>query len=190
VISPNLRSPDGAVVLRPLDLDDIDAHLAGEDEELVRWLNGGPGTRDGVERHVRACMAAWRAGGPVLTFGIRAPVPVDGRAARDAPDLLVGTIDAHVAPSWLEPGQANLAYGIYPQARGSGLATRAVLLVCTYLAAEHGVREAVIRTEPANGPSGEVARRAGFTRTGRGPDGLDHFQRVLSPAARDREPMN
>ncbi|MFD9045122.1 hypothetical protein ACFV0F_43925, partial [Streptomyces bottropensis] len=28
---------------------------AGEDELLVRWLNGGPGTREGVEAYFRHC---------------------------------------------------------------------------------------------------------------------------------------
>ncbi len=80
------RLTDGVVVLCPLDLDDVAEHLAGEDDELVRWLNGGPGTRETVEAHVRACIAAWEAGGPTITFGIR-----EGR-----PERLVGTVDAHL----------------------------------------------------------------------------------------------
>ena len=35
-------------------------------------------------------------------------------------------------------------------------------LVCAWLGAEHGVRQAVIRTDPANSPSAAVAVRAGF----------------------------
>ncbi len=62
------RLTDGVVVHRPLDLGDIAEHLAGEDEELVRWLNGGPGTHETVEAHARACMVAWQARGPMCTF--------------------------------------------------------------------------------------------------------------------------
>lgn len=40
-----VKLSDGIVTLSPLCLDDAEAHLAGEDELLVRWLNGGPGTR-------------------------------------------------------------------------------------------------------------------------------------------------
>lgn len=74
---------DGVIVLRSLDVSDVATHFAGEDEELVRWLNGGPGTRVTVEAHIRACMAAWRTGGPTFNFGIRA----------GAPERLIGTVD-------------------------------------------------------------------------------------------------
>ena len=162
---------DGIVVLRPLDLGDVAEHLAGEDEELVRWLNGGPGTRETVEAHVRACMAAWQTGGPTVTFGIRA----------GEPERLVGTVDAHLELAGLEAGQANIAYGLYPQARGRGLASRAVTLMCTFLATRHGVREAIIRTEPANAASAAVARRAGFHLARRGGEGeLDWYVRNLA----------
>lgn len=162
---------DGVVVLRPLDLADVDEHLAGEDEDLVRWLNGGPGTRETVEAHVRACMAAWQADGPKLTFGIRAGVP----------ERLVGTVDAHVEPPGLGSGQANIAYGLYPEARGRGLASRAVDLMCDFLATRSGVREAVIRADPANVASAAVARRTGFRVARRGADGgLDWYVRDLA----------
>jgi RimJ/RimL family protein N-acetyltransferase len=163
------RLTDGVAVLRPLDLTDIDAHLAGEDDALIRWLNGGPGSRDGVERHIRACQESWLAGGPTFTFGIRA----------GDPERLCGTIDAHLALAALEPGQANLAYGLYPHARGRGLATRAVGLMCDFLTTQTGVREVVIRAEPGNAPSTAVALRAGFRLTGRDPDGLDRYVRRL-----------
>ena len=165
------RLTDGVVVLRPLDLDDVAEHLAGEDEELVRWLNGGPGTRETVEAHVRACMAAWEADGPTITFGIR----------EGEPERLVGTVDAHLELPGLEPGQANIAYGLYPHARGHGLASRAVVLMCTYLATRHGVREAVIRTDPANTASAGVAIRTGFRLVRPGADGdLDWYVRDLT----------
>lgn len=165
------RLTDGVVVLRPLDLEDVAEHLVGEDEELVRWLNGGPGTRETVKAHVRACMAAWEAGGPTITFGICAELP----------ERLMGTVDAHLELPGLEPGQANIAYGLYPRARGRGLALRAVTLICAYLAARHGVREAIIRTEPTNAASVAVALRAGFRLAPRGGAGeLDWYVRDLA----------
>lgn len=151
-----VRLSDGIVTLSPLRLDDVNAHLAGEDELLVRWLNGGPGTREGVEAYFRHCRDQWDTAGPLRAFGIRA----------DTGRTLAGTIDLRFAGEQLAPGQVNVAYGLYPSWRGRGLATRAVLLVSQYAASEGG-EEAVIQVDPENPGSGAVARRAGFTHTGR-----------------------
>jgi RimJ/RimL family protein N-acetyltransferase len=143
---------DGIVVLSPLRLDDVDAHLTGEDELLVRWLNGGPGTREGVEAYFRHCQEQWDTAGPLRGFGIRV----------GADEVLAGTIDLRFAGAGLAPGQVNVAYGLYPSWRGRGLATRAVLLASQY-AASQGAVQAVIQVEPQNPTSGAVAQRAGFS---------------------------
>jgi hypothetical protein len=46
----------------------------------------------------------------------------------------LGTIDAQLARPYLAANQANVAYGLYPQARGQGLAPRAVILAGEFLA--------------------------------------------------------
>ncbi|MEV0174539.1 GNAT family N-acetyltransferase [Streptomyces sp. NPDC050803] len=143
---------DGTITLTPLRPDDTDAHLAGEDEQLVRWLSGGPGTRAGVEAYMRHCQEQWETGGPLRAFGIRV----------GAEQELAGTIDLRFVAKGLAPGQVNVAYGLYPSWRGQGLATRAVLLACRYAAGE-GAEQAVIKVEPENSASAAVAHRAGFT---------------------------
>ncbi|MFE1322845.1 GNAT family N-acetyltransferase [Kitasatospora phosalacinea] len=147
-----VRLSDGVVTLSPLRPDDAQAHLAGEDELLVRWLNGGPGTREGVEAYFQHCREQWEAAGPLRAFGIR--VGTD--------EVLAGTIDLRFSGECLRPGQVNIAYGLYPSWRGRGLATRAVLLACRYAAGEGGA-EAVIQVAPENPASAAVAQRAGFT---------------------------
>jgi RimJ/RimL family protein N-acetyltransferase len=147
-----VKLSDGIITLSPLRLDDAEAHLAGEDEPLVRWLSGGPGTREGVEAYIRHCREQWDTAGPLRAFGIR----VGGD------EVLAGTIDLRFAAEGLAPGQVNVAYGLYPSWRGRGLATRAVLLVSRYMAHEGG-KEAVIRVEPENAASAAVARRTGFS---------------------------
>jgi RimJ/RimL family protein N-acetyltransferase len=137
---------DGVLTLAPLRLADAATHLAGEDAELVRWLNSGPGTLPGVEAYIHGTIAQWAAGGPKLAFGIR----VDG--------VLAGTIDVNLALP-----DAELAYGLYPEWRGSGFATRAVLLACRYLRDRGDVDRAVISADPRNRASAAVAERAGFT---------------------------
>jgi RimJ/RimL family protein N-acetyltransferase len=160
---------DGVITLGPLRLEDAAAHLAGEDAELVRWLNGGPGTPAGVEAYIRRAIAQWAAGGPKLTFGIRTA------------DGLAGTIDVDLGLPGLQHGEANLAYGLYPAFRGRGLATRAVLLACRYLRDRGDIDRAVIRTHPANLASAAVAERAGFVPAParRGGDGAVLQVRVL-----------
>ncbi|GGZ25863.1 hypothetical protein GCM10010387_19310 [Streptomyces inusitatus] len=147
-----VRLSDGIIALSPLRLDDAEVHLAGEDEPLVRWLNGGPGTREGVEAYFRHCREQWDTAGPLRAFGIRV----------GADEVLAGTVDLRFAGEGLAPGQVNVAYGLYPSWRGRGLATRAVLLASRYAAGEGG-EEAVIQVEPDNPASAAVARRAGFT---------------------------
>ncbi|MEU6878847.1 GNAT family N-acetyltransferase [Streptomyces sp. NPDC046712] len=147
-----VKLSDGIITLSPLRLDDVEAHLTGEDELLVRWLNGGASTREGVEAYFRHCREQWKTAGPLRAFGIRV----------GADEALVGTIDLRFAGEGLASGQVNVAYGLYPSWRGRGLATRAVLLASQYAAAEGG-EEAVIRVDPQNPASAAVARRAGFT---------------------------
>lgn len=166
---------DGVITLRPLDLADVRAHLAGEDEELIRWLNGGPGSPDRVEAYVLRGLASWEAGGPTFTFGIRA----------GDEGLLVGTIDVRLDHEELVPGQAQLAYGLYPSARGRGFATRAVTLACAFALALPGIAEAVIRVDPRNPASAAVAVRAGFRYVGHrneaGEGGHDWYVHALMP---------
>ncbi|MEU4823548.1 GNAT family N-acetyltransferase [Actinomadura sp. NPDC023710] len=172
-----VKLSDGIVTLSPLCLDDAEAHLAGEDELLVRWLNGGPGTREGIRAYFRHCREQWDTSGPLRAFGIR----------MGADEALAGTIDLRFSGEGLAPGQVNVAYGLYPLWRGRGLATRAVLLASQYAASEGGT-EAVIQVEPENPASAAVARRAGFTpsKPTHGKDGtrFDWYIRDLQTAAR------
>nr|WP_255426877.1 GNAT family N-acetyltransferase [Pseudonocardia sp. C8] len=140
---------DGVVVLSPLRWDDVEPHLAGEDAELIRWLNGGPGNLATVRAHVRRAIERWADDGPKLSFGIR----ITGGA------VLAGTIDADLDPA---ARRAGLAYGIYPAYRRRGLATRAVRLAARYLGERGDVDRISIDVDPDNVPSIGVARRAGF----------------------------
>jgi len=163
---------DGVVTLSPLELADVDDHLAGEDEELAYWLNGGRGTRATVEAHIRDCVAQWSSGGPVYALGIRV-----GRAG------LAGTVEVQFARPYLAYDEVNLSYGIYPSWRRQGIATRAVLLACQFAAGMGAVR-AVIRADVRNLASAAVAVRTGFVHLKRTLDGddavLDWFVRDLA----------
>jgi hypothetical protein len=48
--SPNAPAlTDGIIFLRPLTPEDAADHLAGEDEEMVKWVSGGRSTLATVE---------------------------------------------------------------------------------------------------------------------------------------------
>ncbi|MEV0292273.1 GNAT family N-acetyltransferase [Nocardia sp. NPDC050710] len=139
---------DGVISLRPITVADAQAHLAGEDSELVRWSGGGASTLEGViadfergadEAHTR-------------TFAI----------VELADDTMVGGLGVQTKRPYLAAGQASLVYGLYPEWRGRGLATRAVVLGCRFLARTGLAEEAVLRINPANTASVFVAHRAGF----------------------------
>jgi RimJ/RimL family protein N-acetyltransferase len=147
---------DGEVTLSPLTLSDVDDHLAGEDDALARWLNGGRGTHETVEAHLRRCTREWEADGPIRAFGIRI-----GALA-----MLAGTVEVQFDQPYLAADQVNISYGIYPAWRGRGLAARAVQLACQHAIAR-GASRAVIRTDARNPASAAVARRAGFVHLGR-----------------------
>lgn len=163
---------DGVIVLRPLNTEDAADHLAGEDAELVRWLNGGPGTTETVRRYIEHVEQMWQDGGPVFTFAVRLL----------AGDTLVGTIDVQLHQDAYRPDQANLAYGLYPAWRGHGFATRAVRLALEFLRPAASVHSALIRADPGNVSSAAVAVRAGFKLVkpaAENGDGHDWYELVL-----------
>jgi RimJ/RimL family protein N-acetyltransferase len=163
-LAPTSTSPrlaDGITELRPLGVHDAAEHLAGEDDELVRWLKGSPGTLQGTLDWLHRCEECWRLGGPVFAFGIRDV----GR------EILLGTVVLQAGGSSLEPGQAVISYGLYPRPRGRGVAVRACRLACVFAAQvmtndPWAVREVVAHIDPFNVRSLRVAHRAGFRHVG------------------------
>lgn len=160
---------DGTIRLRPLTHDDAGEHLAGEDAELVRWLSDVRSTPATVHRYIARSMQSWAMGGPTFCFGIRT---VHG-------DALTGIVEVQTEKAFLGVGQANIAYGLYPQWRGLGFATRAVLLAVGFLRRTTDVREVLILTSARNPASAAVACRAGFLPAGQMDDEDDVLDRHL-----------
>jgi len=166
---------DGVITLRCLADHDAEAHLAGEDDDLIRWLSGGPGSMERLLPWIHDNREQWATDGPRRNFGV---FDVFSTA-------LVGNAEAHLAMPGLEPGAINISYGIFPQWRGRGLARRAVSLVYHWLGAQPGSATAVIRVDPANTHSLRVPESLGFQRAGRStsPQGEDliRFDKPLEP---------
>ena len=143
---------DCVVTLRPMTSADAEIHLAGEDEQTVRFLSGGRSTMETVLAWIECNRASHEASGPVRAFGI----------CLTTTGALVGMVEANMAISFFSPGVANVTYGLYPDARGHGYATRAVYLAMRYLVDDTDTDVAAIQVHPENVASSRIPERLGF----------------------------
>jgi RimJ/RimL family protein N-acetyltransferase len=148
--APNLT--DGVIFLGPLTAEDAADHLAGEDEEMAKWVSGGRSTPATVETFIRNSQENWTSGGPRPAFGV-----FDCVSKR-----LVGFIEVNLA-RFVEPGQVNVSYGVFRQWRRKGLALRAIDLMDEYLRTATEAHQMVLRIAPANTASLKLAEKASFT---------------------------
>jgi len=145
------------IVLRHFRPDDALTHLKGEDKAISMWLSGGVSTEESVLRWIQSNEDNWASDGPRFAFAIQTPI-----------GELVGMIEINVDYSHfagLEPGDANISYGLYPQYRARGLATSALLNVRDFMISK-GIKRAVVRTESENVDSIRLAERCGYFHTG------------------------
>lgn len=140
------------ISIAPLRIEDARAVVDADDEHTVRWLSEGESTVEGTAAFIAQLVHDAENGKAKRAFGIW----LDGRC--------VGTVDCDPdVTDGREPGDVNVAYGVAPEARGRGVAMRAVDLVCDQIL-ERGVgRRAVIRADARNHASTRVAEKAGFT---------------------------
>lgn len=145
---PPLHGP--GFTLRPFRAEDVAPDRAATDHpSSARWLNAHPaGTPAEVVRDVEG----ERAGGRMLILTI----------ADADDDRYLGAI----ALLTRENAAGELAYVVAPDARGRGLAPRAVQLLGDWAFAELGLQRLQLRIDPANDASHAVARRAGYEREG------------------------
>jgi len=87
-------------------------------------------------------------------------------------DELIGWVDYDLEHDWLEPGEVNVGYYLFPAAREKGYASRAVELLLQHLSreTEHTVATLVIDRE--NVRSLRLAHRLGFVKRGGVENGL------------------
>jgi RimJ/RimL family protein N-acetyltransferase len=153
---PDPPLSDGMVVLRlPREADAPAIAAACGDPEIARWIPVPvPYRLEDARVFVASASAAWSSG--------REPTFVITDATTG---LLVGMIAIHRRPD--EPRKAAVGYCVAPEARGRGLATRAVRLVVRWaFTIEPKLARMELLTLVGNEASGRVARRAGFAREG------------------------
>jgi RimJ/RimL family protein N-acetyltransferase len=137
---------DGIVTLRPPDERDLQAIERGiNDPDVVRWIGPPPGTAREVLELNRA---RWLdLTGP--TFAV-----CDG-------DACIGHVWVNVSGE-----RGAIGYFLLPEARGRGLASRAVRLVADWALKDLRLATLEIVAEPANTASRRVAERSGFRSSG------------------------
>jgi RimJ/RimL family protein N-acetyltransferase len=177
---------DGVVRVRGWRPDDLWARVeAWRDPSLMRFMLQPAPAEPSVEE-----AAAW--------LDVRERRRQDGEAlflvvAAAEDDRACGCV-------WLwnvdaAKGQGEVGYWLLRAARGRGLATRGVRLVCAYAFEQLGLERLELFTLPGNSASERVAERAGFQREGvlrayrrapSGPVDVTAFS-LLAPTAKGRE---
>ena len=139
---------DGDLVLRPWDASGMPLLVAGaRDDEVTRWTQ------------VPAGLTMFEAG--FITAGWAL---TGSRYARYIVCVDDGT-PAGMATAWTEddaPDVAELGYWLLEFARGRGLGTRTVRLLCRWLFDRCGMEWLRLTTIPGNVTSEALARRVGF----------------------------
>lgn len=139
------------IELKVLTTADVEAHNAGEDHETVRWLTGEFGTTESTRRHIETLAQNAASGEGKRAFGIWMD------------DYLAGYVDFDPNVKDLPAvGDVNIAYSVHPWARGRGVATAAVGLICDHIARERIGTRAIARVEVGNDASARVVERSGF----------------------------
>ncbi|MBV9181205.1 MAG: GNAT family N-acetyltransferase [Acidobacteria bacterium] len=153
--TPIPRLSDGVIYLRRLTQADAAAHLAGEDEDMAKWLSGGHSTAATVRTAIDKFAEQWRTGGPRRALGV----------FDCSNDRLIGFVEANLELPG-DSAEVNVSYGIFPEWRGQGLAGRAVNLMAEYLRSATDARGILLQIAPENSRSIRVAEKAGFVLVG------------------------
>lgn len=137
---------DGVVLLRPFTEKDVPAIVAAcQDPEIPRWTSvPSPYT----EEHARA----WLESTEEETFAI-----VD-----QSSDEVLGSIGVR----YFDAGIGEVGYWVKREARGRGIATRALELITHWALVDKGLGRFQLRADVANEASQRVAEKAGFVREG------------------------
>jgi RimJ/RimL family protein N-acetyltransferase len=156
--SSHVTLTDGVVVLRPWSPADASFMVEASRDPLIERYNGpAPVSLEDARSVIERSERSWRSfelhGDPTgVAFAI-----VD--AATGKPAGMCG-ID-----NWSSTAVVQFGYWLAADARGRGLATRAVTLMTGWLF-ELGAARVFLMIQSENAASAAVARRAGFTREG------------------------
>jgi len=138
------------VVLDAFTLADIDAHVAGEDDEMARRFGWWPkrSTPENVRTAIERWTDDWKHGGTTRVFAVRDAITRE----------LVGHCELRLKPERI----AHASYSTLHHARRRGFASRALVLATAWAVRELDITRVELYIEPDNVASRAVAIRAGF----------------------------
>jgi RimJ/RimL family protein N-acetyltransferase len=150
---------DGVVLLRPWRLDDADAVFrACQDPQIQRWTTVPvPYRPEDAVGFVAGSPRRWAEG--TASFAV-----VDVGSG-----VLLGAMGLVTTPS---DGCAEVGYWVAPEARGRGVATRALRLLCRWAFDELGLRRLEWQAYVGNDASRGTAEAVGFQLEGTRRQGL------------------
>src|SRR3954453_8267803 len=150
LVPPDPPLTDGEIVLRLRRAEDVPAiATASRDRETQRWLEGEPMTPEREAGSLERAAEQWRSGNG-------APFVI----ADVADDRPLGLLNLQLAEA------ATLAVSVFPEARGRGLAPRALRLGASWALRELGLARVVAEVDPGNTASVRAIEKAGFRREG------------------------
>lgn len=141
-----MRLEDDVVRLRQFEESDVPAIVAAcQDPEIPRWTAV-------PSPYTEADARAWLASDEEESFAV---------VSRASGELL-GSIGVR----YFDGGIGEVGYWVKREARGSGVATRALRLIASWALADKGLARFQLRADVANEASQRVAEKAGFLREG------------------------
>jgi RimJ/RimL family protein N-acetyltransferase len=155
---PNPPLSDGVVTLRLWGLDDVPALVAScnGDDAMAYWLDRlpQPYTEDDARDYIARGERAWRGDELETPFAVV--------------DAQTGEVLASSGIVWHDPphGIAEVGYWTRREARGRGVAPRAVRLLAGWVLTDLGFERLELRADTRNEASLRVAEKAGFTKEG------------------------
>lgn len=163
---PAVPLTDGTVALRLRRETDLDAIVAAShDPQTRRWLDDEPMDAQARQQSLTRAEEAWRTG--------KGTPLVIADAVTDEP---LGLINLQ----FRSDAVATVAYGVFPECRGRGVAPRAVRLLAEWARSGLGVARVILEADEGNAASIRVAEKSGFQRIGtRSEPAADGGQRTV-----------
>jgi RimJ/RimL family protein N-acetyltransferase/nitrite reductase/ring-hydroxylating ferredoxin subunit len=148
---PNPPLSDGVITLRPFRAEDAQAIVAAcQDREIQRWIPIIPVPYAEVDARgfILMTLEAWHEG-----------TGYEYAIADAVTDRYIGSIGLHIGPN---PRRHAVGYLVAPEARGRGVAVRALRLITRWGFDQLDIERLALWTLPGNVRSQRTAEKAGF----------------------------